>query len=85
MEVYDNYLKSQYGDADKNNVLTAADAATILQKVLDSSFQMPVEETREDYMSVIDVDDNGVLTAADAGIVLQKVLNSLFLMPVETK
>ena len=74
-----------YGDADINGVLTAADASMVLQKVLDSSFKMSVEDTKEDYMYIADVDRNDILTAADASMILQKVLDSSFQMTCESQ
>ncbi len=73
-----------YGDADYDGKLTSADAAYVLQKVLDSSFIMPVEKNVEDYMSIVDVNFDGVLASDDAAMILQKVLNPDYVMPVET-
>ena len=72
-----------YGDANADNILTAADAAMILQKVLKNSYQMPVEELTSSWMDYTDVTNDDVLTAADAATVLQKVLKNSYKMPVE--
>ena len=74
-----------YGDADISGVLTAADSAMVLQKVLNDSFKMSVEDVKKDYMSVVDADQNKVLTAADSTVILQKVLNDSFRMPIESQ
>jgi hypothetical protein len=36
-----DYMK--YLDVDANNMLTASDSAVVLQKILNGSYQMPVE------------------------------------------
>ena len=72
-----------YGGANNTGRLEAADAAVILQKVLNNSFKMPIESETSDYMKYIDVDLDNKITAADSAAVLQKVLNSSFIMPVE--
>ncbi len=72
-----------YGDADADNVLSANDASVTLQKVLISTYKMPLENKTDDYMDILDVDRDGSLTAADAAYILQKVLISTFLMPYE--
>ncbi|MDO4302061.1 MAG: cyclophilin-like fold protein [Clostridia bacterium] len=74
-----------YGDADGNGVLTASDAALILQKVLISSYSIPIENMLENYMSIIDVDGDGVLTSSDCAMVLQKVLDNGYTMPCESE
>ena len=71
------------GDADNNGTLTSGDAAIVLQKVLKSSYKMPVENTVANYMDIVDADCNGVLNAADSAIILQKVLKSTYVMPIE--
>ncbi len=62
------------GDADGSGQLTSNDCTVIIQKVLDSSYTMPVEALTEDHMSVTDVNGDIMLTSADAAYVLQKVL-----------
>lgn len=72
-----------YGDADGNGELTAADAISVLQKVLNGSYKTDIEDKTEYYVSALDVDCDGELTAADSAVVLQKVLNKSYYMPVE--
>ncbi len=72
-----------YGDANGDDTLTAADAATILQKVLNASFTMGIESLTTDYMKYVDVNGDDELTASDAANVLQKVLNNSFKFAVE--
>ena len=55
----------------------------VLQKVLTSSFELPIESVTDDYMLVVDVDKNNELNAADSALILQKVLISSFTMPCE--
>lgn len=73
------------GDVDNSGILTANDAAIVLQKVLNNSYKMPIENIGDNYMDYADVDCDGILTSADAAMVLQKVLNSGYKMPVENK
>lgn len=75
--LYYDIPEAIYGDADNNGVLTAADSTMILQKVLDSNFEMPLEKAVNDYMSYVDLDNNDTLTAFDAAIVLKKVLGEV--------
>lgn len=64
------------GDANNDGKVTASDSADVLQKVLDSSYEMPLESISKDYYSLyLDLDSNGILTAADASEVLNIVLN----------
>ena len=66
----------QYGDVDGDEVITANDAAYIMQHVL-----MPILD--EVAINKADVDGDGVITAGDAAYSLQKALNGSFIMPVE--
>ncbi|MCC8013614.1 MAG: hypothetical protein LIO87_00310 [Eubacterium sp.] len=66
-----------YGDADLSGVLTANDAACVLENVIDSSYQVEAE------LEIVDVDGDGVLTAADAAQILSKVLDISKKFPVE--
>ncbi|MBQ6554872.1 MAG: leucine-rich repeat protein, partial [Firmicutes bacterium] len=72
-----------YGGANNTGRLEAADSAVILQKVLNGSYKMPIENETSDYLKYVDVDCDGKITASDSTTVLQKVLNSSFKMPVE--
>ncbi len=72
-----------YGGANQTGKLEAADAAVIMQKVLNSSYIMPIEYVTDDYLTYLDVDCDGKLTASDATMVMQKVLNNSFVMPIE--
>lgn len=72
-----------YGGANNTGRLEAADSAVILQKVLNGSYKMPIENETSDFLKYVDVDCDGKITASDSTTVLQKVLNSSFKMPVE--
>lgn len=72
-----------YGDADGDGVLTAGDSAIILQKALNDSYKMGIEDIIENYMSVVDVNVDDKITAIDSAVILQKVLNGGYVMPVE--
>lgn len=74
-----------YGDADADQMVSAADAAVILQKTLTESYCMPIEEKTENWLKYADVDGDGALTASDAASVMQKTLVDTYKMPVETK
>ncbi len=72
-----------FGDSDSDGALTAKDASVVLNKVLDNSYTMPIENKTDNYLYYIDVDMDGVLTSADAACILQKVLDSYYTMPCE--
>ncbi|MBQ7265242.1 MAG: hypothetical protein IJS61_04000 [Firmicutes bacterium] len=72
-----------YGDADNDGTITSNDSAIVLQKVLQAENVMPIEEAKENYMSLIDVNQDDKLTSSDAAFILQKALNNLFEMPIE--
>jgi hypothetical protein len=74
-----------FGDANNDKLLSASDAATILQKVLDNSFTTGLEKAGLDYMKYLDVDCNEKLTSADSAVVLEKTLNNSYEMPAEAK
>ena len=77
-----NYV---FGDADGDNVITASDAAFVLQKTLVSTFELPIEKKTEDWLKYTDVDCDNFVTASDAAFILQKTLVSTFELPAETK
>lgn len=64
------------GDADNSGQLTANDSATILKKVLDSSFITALEKAVANAEIYLDVNEDNKITADDAAIVLARVLNS---------
>ncbi len=72
-----------YGDADGNGIISGEDAAFILQKLMDKSFVLPIEQKTADYMKYIDVNADNALTSLDSAYVIQKVLDSSFIMPAE--
>jgi hypothetical protein len=82
----DGYGETEYlyGDADNNGILTANDAAVVLQKSLDGSYIPDLENVCDDYMKYLDVDCDGILTANDASVILQKTLDGSYIMPIET-
>lgn len=77
LELNINSYAAAWGDADGNGILTAGDAAAVLQRVLDKAFVLPVSET------VADVNLDSRLTSDDSALILQKVLDSSFTMPCE--
>lgn len=74
-----------YGDADNDGALTANDSSVVLQKVLNNSYIMPIENVSDDYIKYLDMDCSNDLSASDAAYILQKVLNNGFILPVEAK
>ncbi len=75
----------KFGDIDSKRGITANDAALVLQKVLNSSFPLPIQEKTNEWLKYADVSGDKKLTAADAAIILQKALDSNFTMPVEVE
>jgi hypothetical protein len=73
----------KYGDVNCDGVLTSADSAYIMQKVLNSDFKLPVEIYEKNYKKYADVDGDDRITANDSACIMQKVLNSSYKMPVE--
>jgi hypothetical protein len=71
-----------YGDADVDGVISANDAALVLQRVLDADTLTPVEVKYASGQHYIDVDASGSITANDAACILAKVLNDEFELPV---
>ena len=76
-DVPDPTPTADWGDVDKSGILTANDAAAILQYVLNAAFS-GVEKYDFTYA---DVTADGDITAADASSVLQKTLNADFEFP----
>ena len=72
-----------YGDADGDNILSAADSAALLQKTLVSTYEMPIQKKTDDWLKYTDVDMDNEISASDAATVLQKVLVSTYKMPAE--
>jgi hypothetical protein len=72
-----------YGDADNDGILTASDAAYVLQRVLNSNSELPIANATENWMRYTDVDADNILTASDAAYILQKVLNGNSEFPIE--
>ncbi len=64
-------------DADGDGSITSNDAAMVLQKALNSDFELKGKNLN------IDVDGDGSITANDASNVLQKSLNSDYKFPIE--
>ena len=71
-----------YGDADDNGILTKNDIYCILDKV-NFDKEMPIEKSRDNWFSCIDVDNDGQLTANDAAYILRKLENNSFVFPAE--
>ncbi len=72
------------GDASNDGLITANDAAIVLQKVLNNAFTTACEEAYPNhYMRILDVTADSILTADDASAILQKALNNAFEFPVE--
>ena len=72
------------GDTDLDGVVTASDAALIMQKVLSDGIKMPIEQTRS-FMYIADADGDDMLTASDAASVMQKVLYPEYSLENEKK
>jgi pectate lyase len=72
-----------FGDADTDGILTANDAALVLQRTLNTQRLTIIEEQYSNGFQYIDVDGDNKITANDAACILSKVLNSGFLFDVE--
>ena len=81
----DDTITAIYGDADGNGVLTATDAAQVLQKVLNDSYETGIELKGIDYIKYLDVNADSIVSASDAAYVLQKVLSSSLKFPCEVE
>lgn len=68
-----------YGDVDNDGVLTASDAAKVLQYVLNQS----IVNADEVFLKKAGVLDNGSISAGDSAAILQKVLNNSYIFPVQ--
>jgi hypothetical protein len=66
------YIGMFVGDVDKDSILTANDAAAVLQYVLDSDFDVAGNYN----FTVGDVDKDGLESANDAACILQTVLGT---------
>ena len=73
----------EYGDANGDGKVQADDAAMVLQKALNSSYKMEIEDKTDEYLTVVDVDGDSKITAADAAAIMQKVLNGNFKFKAE--
>ena len=62
------------GDVNGDGILTADDASRVLQHVLDSLFELDVEEAAY-------VEGDEVLSAAESTMILEKVLDNLYIFP----
>jgi hypothetical protein len=71
------------GDVNADNKLTADDAANILQKTLNNSYRMAIQDKTDNWMKYSDVNADGLISADDAATILQKTLNSAYKMPAE--
>ena len=81
----DDMDKFVYGDADNDRILTANDAAVVLQKVMTWEYEIPLQNATESYMDYINVDGDASLTASDAANILYKAQNRSFVFPIEGK
>jgi hypothetical protein len=72
-----------YGDVNADNMITANDAAIVLQKTLDNAYKMPIQNKIENWLKYADVNADGLISADDAANILQKTLDSTYKMPVE--
>lgn len=66
------------GDPDGDGIITASDAAYVLQKTLMDTFELPIESRTDDWFKYIDVDHDKIITANDALFILQKALKNDF-------
>lgn len=67
------------GDPNNDGVVSASDAADVLQKALNPNFKTACENIFPNtYFDLLDVNGDGTITATDAAYVLQKALNSSF-------
>ena len=81
--IYGTVNEYVFGDADGDNVVTASDAAFVLQKTLVSTFELPIEKKTNEWLKYADVDCDSYITASDAAFILQKTLVSTFELPAE--
>ena len=73
-----------FGDVDCDNVVTASDAAAVMQKTLLDSFKMTIENKTENWLKYSDVDCDNSVTASDAACILQKTLLDNYKLPAES-
>ncbi|MBQ9518747.1 MAG: leucine-rich repeat protein, partial [Firmicutes bacterium] len=70
-----------YGDADGDKVITASDAALVLQKALTESTELPLQKNTDYWLKYADVDGDNNITASDAALILQKTLSEKISFP----
>lgn len=83
--IYDYADVFVYGDVDCDGIITAKDAAYVLQKALDGTFTLPIESKTDDARLYIDVDCSDSISANDAAFILQKTLQKTIQFPCEGK
>jgi hypothetical protein len=64
------FENTKMGDADCDGIVTANDAALVLEKSLNSDFELKVEKY-SNYMDFIDMDGNNIIDANDAVQILE--------------
>jgi hypothetical protein len=72
-----------YGDANADGVVTAGDAAMVIQRIVDDEFEMPICSKTEDWEKYLDVDASGRLTSNDAAYILKKFVEQGIKFPAE--
>ena len=82
---YNNENTLIFGDADGNNVITLNDAVFVLQKILSSTFELPIEKKSDEWFMYIDVDSDKNITARDSALILKKTHLNTFEFPAEKK
>lgn len=71
-----------YGDANADKIVSASDAAAVLQKSLSaSSIRLPLEDETDDWLTYVDVNQDGIVSASDAAYILQAALSKSFELP----
>jgi hypothetical protein len=75
--------KPVYGDVTCDGIVTAADAAGVLQKTLNSSYKTKIEYCVTSAKKYADVNSDDKYSASDAAEILQKALDNSYKMPCE--